>query len=328
MKKLHVFVIISLLLFTGTASAQIKLEKKTVQLKPQTQLEINKDVMDSAKHSDYYTAPHPYENIKGKYYSLESCASLNNFVCDPLNEKKDKLARVWQVKNSGDSRQATFKIVPGLANSRYFSFESLSSPRHYLRDQGLSAEITKKPDDQNSEYMKSATFKIVPALTGDPFPFVSIESYKRPGKFLYTMQPGDQYDHLTGVGNGTNQEFKKLATFRLETRIITRDLPSSFTLKSKNPENSEWGDVYSEEIQGIAHSDTHWYISNKGTIYKTQKNAIKRVVKKVDLSDIQNWLGFTHCRDYNHFGDMDFYDGLLYVATTGKNAPRWYLMKI
>jgi hypothetical protein len=256
----------------------------------------------------------PYENIKRKYYSFESYISYGAFICDPLNEESNKLAHVWSVKDSKDSKQATFKIVSGLSDNRHFSFESLLSPEHYLRDWGFFAKIDKKSGD--FEYMKGVTFKIIPALTGDPFPYISIESHNRPMKYLYTMWPDDQYSHLLGIGQGSSEEFKKLATFRLEIQVTNP--PTRFTLKSKNPKDSEWGsDISSEEIQGITHSDTHWYISNKGTIYKTRKNQIKSVVKKVDLSSIQSQL---KAGDYNHFGDMDFYDGLLYIATTGKGS--------
>ncbi len=100
----------------------------------------------------------------------------------------------------------------------------------------------------------------------------------------------------------------------------TLNPPTQFEFKGKNPKNSEWGgEISSEEMQGIANSQTNWFVSNKGTIYKTQRNDIKKVVKKVKLSEIQGQLKGGH---YNHFGDLDFHDGLLYVATTGeKPAP-------
>ncbi|MBT8491024.1 MAG: hypothetical protein KJN62_08240, partial [Deltaproteobacteria bacterium] len=97
------------------------------------------------------------------------------------------------------------------------------------------------------------------------------------------------------------------------------NVPTRFTFCGKNPKDSELGPIDSEEIQGIAHSRTHWYISNKSKIYKTRKNNIKSVVKRRHINEIKNKLTSGH---YNHFGDMDFYNGYLYVATTGKdNAP-------
>ena len=340
MKKLYVFPLVLLSLLIGTAYAQTQIERDPVPLS-KTQLERNPVPLDTNKVRiereliereliereliDTRPKPpiHPYCLVKGKHYSLKSYISRNTqngeeptFICDPLNEENDILAHVWPVKNATDSKQATFKIMDGLANSRYFSFESYLSPEHYLRDWGLAAKIDRKPDGQDLEYAKGVTFNIVRALTGDPFPYISIESYNHRGKYLYTMQPGDQYNHLLGIGQGSSEEFKKQATFRLESRVTNP--PTSFVFRGKNPENSDLGDISETEIQGIAHSETHWYISNKGTIYKTPKNQFELIVKKVDLSSIQNRLGCSH---YDHFGDMDFYDGLLYVATTGKYNP-------
>jgi hypothetical protein len=328
MKRVYVFFLISLYLLIGTAYAQEQIKRDPVPLS-KTQLKrdpVKLDTNNLKIEEDLIdTSPKPglhYPLLKGRSYSLKSYLSHKTqsgegptFIFNPLNKKVDMLARVWPVKNATDSEQATFKIVDGLANNYYFSFESCVSPGHYLRDLGLGIKIDKKPDNQDSIYAKSLTFDIVPALTGDPFPYISIESYNRRGNYLFAMQPGDQYDHLLGIGSGSSEEFKKSATFRLEFRVTNP--PTRFVFREKNPENSDLGDISETEIQGIAHSKTHWYISNKGTIYKTPKNRFESIVKKVDLSNIQGQLG---CGFYDHFGDMDFYEGLLYVATTGKNG--------
>lgn len=97
-----------------------------------------------------------------------------------------------------------------------------------------------------------------------------------------------------------------------------QNFPTRFTFCGKNPDDSEFGSVDSEEIQGITHDEKNWYISNKGKIFKTKKDNIKSVVLKKRLSEIRSQLTGEY---YNHFGDMDFYNGLLYVATTGKKEP-------
>jgi len=262
----------------------------------------------------------PYSMEKGRHYSLKSFF-LNNtlYAQEPVfiwYSDMDLVAGMRPIIDASDSKRATFKIVDGLANNYYFSFESRHLPGYYLRDEGDVVKIDRKPDGQSQEYAKAATFNIVKALTGDHFPCISIESQNRPGNYLYARPLYSQYNRLLGIGNGDSEEFKKSATFRLEFQVTNP--PTEFVLEKKDPKDAEWDDVSSEEIQGIAHSETHWYISNKDTIHKTKKNQIKSVVKKVKISSIQNRLG-AGGNDYDHFGDIDFYDGLLYVATTGKN---------
>jgi hypothetical protein len=40
-----------------------------------------------------------------------------------------------------DRRDSTFKMVPGLADSRHVSFESVNYPGHYLRHQGFRLNL-------------------------------------------------------------------------------------------------------------------------------------------------------------------------------------------
>lgn len=258
----------------------------------------------------------PYENIKGKYYSFESYKYPGRFILGPYTEKVSGLV-TWPIETSNDEKSTTFKIVQGLADSRYFSIECLIAPGYYINTNGSGAlNLIVSKESKDLQYKKNATFKIISALADDQFPCISIESYNYPGHFIYDIGPGGVFGHVVQIGKGTSDEFKKLATFKLEP-VVTNP-PTRFTFGGKNPRDSEWGgDISSEEIQGITHSKTYWYISNKGTIYKTRKNQIKSVVTKVHLSSIQSQLKTGH---YNHFGDMDFYDGLLYVATTGKGS--------
>jgi hypothetical protein len=94
--------------------------------------------------------------------------------------------------------------------------------------------------------------------------------------------------------------------------------PSKFNLVKIDPNDSELGDIESEEIQGIANSYAFWYICNRGTIYKSTSANCTNKIGSVNLKDLLNDLGN---QAYDHFGDMDFYDGLLYVATTGNADP-------
>ncbi|UCG59850.1 MAG: AbfB domain-containing protein, partial [Phycisphaerales bacterium] len=119
----------------------------------------------------------------------------------------------WDRTTASQQKRSTFKVVPGLADSSYVSFESLDMPGYYVNTKpcgpftpGLSKE---SPD---TEFQNHATFKIVRALTGEAFPSVSIESYYYPGKFIY--QPGPRYTlQIRSLSENSDDESKKAATF-------------------------------------------------------------------------------------------------------------------
>lgn len=78
----------------------------------------------------------------------------------------------------------------------------------------------------------------------------------------------------------------------------------------------EWGDkIDVNELQGIAEDDKFYYLTNQWEIYKLSKTDIENVVAKRHLLKINRQLkdGF-----YRHFGGIDVYKGLIYVATTGR----------
>lgn len=73
---------------------------------------------------------------------------------------------------------------------------------------------------------------------------------------------------------------------------------------------------YSNKLQGVAHSSTHWYMTNR---YKLWKIPLRR-----DLGVPAAWsiaVGIPRqLGAYNHLGDLDYYDGRLYVPLEG-SAP-------
>lgn len=88
-----------------------------------------------------------------------------------------------------------------------------------------------------------------------------------------------------------------------------------YRFEAYQPDLSGWGSqINVDEIQGITHSQDHWYITTRDKLYKTRKGNITQVVAQVSLYNIRSQLkgGF-----YNHFGDLSFHNGKLYIATTG-----------
>jgi len=80
---------------------------------------------------------------------------------------------------------------------------------------------------------------------------------------------------------------------------------------------------WSDEAQGIAHDKDHWYITQKGTIWKipvsvdlSDARRTSPGVRVIDLRDIPQLQG------YNHFGDLDYYEfkgqGYLLIPIDGE----------
>ena len=77
----------------------------------------------------------------------------------------------------------------------------------------------------------------------------------------------------------------------------------------------EWSaEVDVTEIQGITHSDLFWFISTRDAIYKIPRKNRGQVLAKATRPELllQVREGF-----YNHFGDISYYQGRLYIATSG-----------
>jgi hypothetical protein len=73
---------------------------------------------------------------------------------------------------------------------------------------------------------------------------------------------------------------------------------------------------YSHKLQGVAHSPSHWYMTNRSELWKIPRGR--------DLGAAAPWsisAGIPRqLRGYNHLGDLDYYDGRLYVPLEG-SAP-------
>ena len=112
---------------------------------------------------------------------------------------------ITRINSSLDEKDATFKIVPGLANSRCVSFVSLNYPGYYLRYQNYRIKLHKKHDD--TLFKKDVTFKIVSGLADSSC--VSFESYNYPGYFIRHR------NHHLYIEKGNTDLFRKDATFKL-----------------------------------------------------------------------------------------------------------------
>lgn len=117
------------------------------------------------------------------------------------------LGEVTKVVTDLDNQDATFRIGPGLADSRGVSFESLNYPGYYLRHQGFRLKLHEATSDQL--FKEDATFVMVPGLANPGA--VSFESYNFPE--YYIRHSGF---HLY-VHRGDGELFRQDATFLIDS---------------------------------------------------------------------------------------------------------------
>ncbi len=81
--------------------------------------------------------------------------------------------------------------------------------------------------------------------------------------------------------------------------------------------------IYSEELQGVTHNEDHWFISQKSRLWK--------IPVGVDLNNVtdDNSIGIFSipippelAMDYDHLGDLDFYNGYLFVGLENSDDNR------
>jgi hypothetical protein len=115
------------------------------------------------------------KQVEGELISLQSYNYPDHFI-----RHKDFLGEITIITSDSDKKDATFKIVPGLADNKLISFESVNYPGYYLRHESFRINLHKYSDDQL--FKEDATFKKVPGLADNTW--LSFESYNYPGRYI------------------------------------------------------------------------------------------------------------------------------------------------
>jgi len=87
-----------------------------------------------------------------------------------------------------------------------------------------------------------------------------------------------------------------------------------FVKSSEYPFKSSPG--YTHRLQGVAHDSSHWYMTNRAVL---RKIPVQRDLGAPATSSISVGIP-RQLAAYNHMGDLDYYDGRLYVPLEG-SAP-------
>ena len=107
--------------------------------------------------------------------SWETHTSDNVFIHHQNGE-----VRIGSLNEMSAENNASWKMIPGLANTKGVSFQSASDPNRYLAYQGNAVTLAVNTDSE--EFKANATFYIRMGLADDAK--ASFESYSQPDKFL------------------------------------------------------------------------------------------------------------------------------------------------
>lgn len=92
------------------------------------------------------------------------------------------LCELTTVQTDLDKQDATFEIVPGLADGRLISFRSINFPSHYLRHQNYRLKLQENLPSPDSLFAKDATFIMKPGNAD--VSAVSFTSFNLDGWFI------------------------------------------------------------------------------------------------------------------------------------------------
>jgi hypothetical protein len=117
---------------------------------------------------------------------------------------RDSLGYVEKLQDRLAKKDATFRIVPGLAG-KCRSFESVNYPNHFLRHQNFRLKLAQRSNDQL--FLEDATFCFVPGLADATW--YSFESVNLPGHYIRNKN-----FELWLERNDGSKLFREGATFR------------------------------------------------------------------------------------------------------------------
>ncbi|MBN2489034.1 MAG: AbfB domain-containing protein [Methanosarcinaceae archaeon] len=144
----------------------------------------------------------PAPSLEGEIYSIQSYNYPDYFI-----RHRNFLGEISKIVSASDEKDASFRVVPGLADSSYVSFESVNYPGYYLRHQYSQIKLHKMTDDEL--FKKDSTFKTVTGLADSNW--ISFESYNYPDYFI-RHKNGYLY-----IEKGDSDLFRKDATFKFAT---------------------------------------------------------------------------------------------------------------
>jgi hypothetical protein len=120
-----------------------------------------------------------YAQYKSLYGQVQSFRSYN--FPDRYIRHRNLLGYIEPINNELGRKDASFKIVRGLANSKCSSFESVNFPGHFLRHENFRLQLSRMINQQL--FREDATFCIKGGVFGDDQRW-TFESLNFPGHYI------------------------------------------------------------------------------------------------------------------------------------------------
>jgi len=153
-------------------------------------------------------------SFQGTYHSLESLNYPGEYI-----RHRDSLGEKTTVVSELDKKDATFKVVAGLADGNCISLEARNYPGYFLRHQDYRVKLHR--NDGSQLFRQDATFCVKAGLA-DPNA-VSLESKNYPGRYLRHRD-----GHLWVEAGDGSDLYRKDATWRIDSPLWTGETYLSF----------------------------------------------------------------------------------------------------
>lgn len=113
--------------------------------------------------------------VSSEYVTLKS----HNYPGHAIRHR-NFLGEISEIHSQLDKKDATFKVVKGLADPSAISFESINYPGYYLRHHNFQIKLHK--NDGSRLFLEDATFRKVPGLADDSK--FSFQSFNYPNHYI------------------------------------------------------------------------------------------------------------------------------------------------
>lgn len=143
--------------------------------------------------------------VRGNYASFESYINPDFYMRH--YQGLGEISRITNRSSDRDKDDATFRVVPGLADERCISFEASNYPGYFLRH--ANGEIVLTAGNSDLLFREDATFCPRPGLADAHE--LSFESCNYPDFYLNA----DERDHGLYLDDGVGRDFEEDATFLL-----------------------------------------------------------------------------------------------------------------
>ncbi|BAU06050.1 arabinofuranosidase [Fischerella thermalis CCMEE 5330] len=149
-----------------------------------------------------------YSQTKSQFTSFSSYNFPDHYI-----RHKNYLGYIEPISDELGKKDATYRLIPGLANSQCNSFESVNFPGYFLRHENFRLKLARRINQKL--FREDATFCHVPGLFDNNAS--SFESLNFPGHYIRHKN----FELWIDASDGSDL-FRKDATFSITTPLYLK----------------------------------------------------------------------------------------------------------